>query len=137
MTTYTFCMNEDGKMPVGIKETLARLFPSLAGKKIRLSIEEAKDKRSLDQNAYYRGFVLTHVRHVRLENGDPVSLDQAHEDLLEQFSPRVEGKTLLGKPYSRAKRTHEMNVEEMANFITVITATMADFGNPMPIREDL
>lgn len=135
MTTYTFCMLEDGKMPIGIKETLARLFPSFAGKKIRLSIEEAKDKRSLNQNSYYRGYVLTHVRHIRAENGDPVSLDKAHEDLLEEFAEQVGSKTFTGRRYTRPMRTHEMNVEQMANFITAITAMMANFGNPIPLNE--
>lgn len=101
---------------------------------MRLVIEEAKDKRSLGQNSYYRGFILPHVRQVRFDGGDPISLDQAHEDLLEQFAPHVEGATLLGKKYSRPKRTHEMNVEEMANFITGITAQMAQFGSPVPME---
>lgn len=137
MTTLTFCILDNGRLPEGIRETLARIFPSFAGKKMRLVIEEAKDKRSLGQNSYYRGFILPHVRQVRFKNGDPVSLDNAHEDLLEEFAPRVTGVTLLGKKYGRAKRTHEMNVTEMAEFITAITARMAQFNDPVPMQEEL
>lgn len=120
-------------MPVGMKETLRRVFPSFAGRRISLSINEAKDKRSLDQNSYYRACVLPHVRQVRFDNGDPVSLEKAHEDLLQEFSPRVEGKTLDRKSYARPKRTREMSVPEMSEFITAITAAMANFGNPIPM----
>lgn len=134
-TSYSFWMREDGKLPDSMKVTLARIFPSYAGKKISLDIHEAKDKRSLDQNSYYRGYILTHVRQVRFDNGDPISLDKAHEDLLEEFAPRIEGKMLAGKIYTRAKRTHEMDVKEMSDFVTAITATMANFGYPVPMFE--
>lgn len=135
MANYSFYMGMDGKLPMGMKQTLAYVLPAYAGQKVSLSISPAKEKRSLDQNDYYRGYVLTHVRRVRLENGDAVTLDAAHEDLLEEFAPRVEGVTLKGKQYSRAKRTHEMSAPEMSEFITAITARMAEFGEPIPMYE--
>ena len=128
-------MLENGEMPAGIKQTFAKMLASFAGKKIRLYIEEAKEKRSLNQNSYYRGFVLTHVRQVRFENGDPVSLDKCHEDLLAEFAPYIQGTTVTGRSYSRPMRTHEMSVQEMATFITAITAMMANFGMSIPLSE--
>jgi len=128
-------MLENGKMPEGMKATLLNVFPSYAGKKIKLSIAEAKEKRSLDQNAYYWTAIVPHVRKVRFDMGDPLSIDQVHEDLLKQFAPVVSGKDLMGGQYARPKRSKEMSVAEMAEYITAITATMAQFGNPVPLRE--
>lgn len=135
MTTYTFCILPDGRLPVGIKETLARVFPSFAGKKVKLSIAEAKEKRSLDQNAYYWVAIVPHVRHVRFEMGDPLSIDQVHEDLLSQFAPTISGKTLKGNTYLRPMRSKEMSVQQMADYITAITGLMAEFGHPVTMQE--
>lgn len=131
----SFYITPEGKLPIGIKETLARVFPSYAGKKLRLSIVEAKDKRSLDQNAYYWVAIVPHVRKIRFDMGDPVSLENVHEDLLAEFAPMVWRSKLLGKSYQRPMRSKEMNVEEMANYITAITARMAEIGNPVPVKE--
>jgi hypothetical protein len=128
-------MMEDGKMPIGMRETLARIFPTFAGKKIKLSISEAKEKRSLDQNSYYWAAIVPHVRQVRFDMGDPVSLDECHEDLLTEFAPMVWKSKLMGKSYQRPMRSKEMNVEQMANYITAITAKMAEFGNPVPTKD--
>lgn len=63
--------------------------------------------------------------------GDALSLDAVHEDLLTQFAPTKPGKAMDGKAYTRPMRTREMSKEEMANFITAITAMMVDF-EPVP-----
>lgn len=137
MPSYTFFMQETGKLPDAIKQTLANVLPSYAGKKVRLSIDEAKDKRSLDQNAYMHGVIIAHVRKVRFDNGDPVSIEQAHEDLLKQFAPTVECRTIKGEIYTRPMRSKEMSVKEMADYLTAITAFMANFGAPVPIQGDV
>lgn len=135
MNTYTFCMLENGKMPEGMRLTLANIFPSFAGKKLKLTIAEAKEKRSKSQNDYYWTAIVPHVRKVRFEMGDPLSTEQVHEDLLAQFAPGKEAKRLDGQSYNRPMRSKEMSVPEMAEYITAITACMAQFGNPVPTKE--
>lgn len=132
MPDYTFIMQQDGKLPVGMKDTLGRVLPSYAGKKIKLSINEAKDKRSLDQNSYYWVAIVPHVRQVRFDNGDPMSIEATHEDLLNEFAPTVECKRIDGSTYTRPMRSKEMSVDQMAQYMTAITARMAQFGNPIP-----
>lgn len=135
MNTYTFCMLETGKMPDGMRQTLANILPAFAGKKLKLTIAEAKEKRSLDQNAYYWSAIIPHVRKVRFDMGDALSIDQVHEDLLAQFAPSVRAKTADAKAYVRPMRSKEMSVPQMADFITAITACMAEFGSPVPIMD--
>lgn len=103
----------------------------MAGKKVLLSLAEAKDKRSLDQNALYWSAIVPHVRNFRLEMGDPVSIDQTHEDLLAQFAPVVESKRMDGTSYIRPMRSKEMNVEQFSAYVTAIIAAMAQFDNPV------
>lgn len=135
MSTYTFCMLETGKMPDGMRTTLANVFPSYAGKKIRLSIDEAKEKRSNDQNSYYWSAIVPFVRYARFEMGDPLSLNAVHEDLLKQFAPTVTVRGLNGEAYTRPMRSKEMTVSQMAAYITAISGTMASMGYPVPVRE--
>lgn len=129
-------MLANGKMPDGMRSTLANVFPSYAGKKIKLSISEAKEKRSLDQNSYYWTAIVPYVRKARFDMGDPLSIDQVHEDLLGQFSPTIDAKKIDGSLYVRVKRSKEMNVNEMASYITAIIGFMASIGYPVPIHED-
>lgn len=121
-------------MPDGMRSTLANVFPSYAGKKIKLSIAEAKEKRSLDQNSYYHVAIVPHVRYARFEMGDPLSIDAVHEDLLKQFAPTVTVKGLDGSLYTRPMRSKEMSVSEMAIYITAISGVMATMGYPVPMR---
>lgn len=136
MKRLSFLVTEDGKLPEGIKSTLKWVIPSFAGKKVELSIGEAKDKRSLDQNAYYWTVVVPHVQKVRLENGDPVTEDTVHEDLLFEFSPRVDGKCIKINNGKRPMRSKEMSVKEFSDYVTAITSAMAAFGNPVPTRKE-
>lgn len=136
MSNYTFCMLENGKMPEGMRLTLQNVFPSFAGKKIRLSIAEAKEKRSQDQNSLYWASIVPHVRKARFDMGDPLSIDQVHEDLLGQFSPTIGAKKIDGSAYVRVKRSKEMTVNEMASYITAITGFMASIGYPLPVQDN-
>lgn len=136
MPNYTFNMLDNGKMPEGMKATLSNVLPTYAGKKIRMSIGEAKEKRSLDQNSYYWAAVVPHIRNARFETGDPLTMEQVHEDLLSQFAPLVTVRLLDGTTRTRPMRSKEMSVEQMANYITAITAYMVAYGNPIKEPKD-
>lgn len=133
--TLTFFVTAEGKLPIGIKTAMAKIVPNFAGKKVRLSIGEAKEQRSLNQNSYYRGVVLPHVRYAMGEEGDMRSMDTWHEILIEEFSPLVEAVSLHGEAKMRHLRTHEMTMEQMAKFITAVSAEMTSRGYPVPMLE--
>ena len=134
--TLSFRIQPDGKLFPGTREMLSKLFPLYADKLVRFSIEEAKEKRSLDQNAYYWVAIVPAVRAYRLELGDPLSKEQIHEDLLSQFAPTVTGKKLDGTIYTRPMRSKEMSVNEMATYLTAITGWMATEGYPISTIEN-
>lgn len=132
--TLTFKVLDTGKLPEGIKHTLSVLFPAYAGKTLRLSISEAKEKRSLEANAYYWVAIVPHMRKFRFECGDALSIEQVHEDMLAQFAPTVTGKRPDGTLYTRPMRSKEMSVSEMAQYINCITAWLATEGWPVPME---
>lgn len=53
MRELTFMMPDNGKLPEVIKMALVGDLPKLASKKVKFSYGESKDKRSLNQNAYW------------------------------------------------------------------------------------
>jgi hypothetical protein len=132
----SFMVQENGTLTEGARQTCARVISGFAGKHIHITIAEKKEKRSLDQNAYYRGVVLPHVRAVMMEAGHPESTDYWHEVLLESFAPMVQTVNIHGEVIGmRPKRTHNMTMEEMATFITAVSAEMASRGDPVPARD--
>lgn len=135
MPSYSFIVTPEGKLPQGIKTTLASLIPAFAGKKMRLTIEEAKDKRNLGQNSLYRGYVLPHLRMAMFQDGDARSLDEWHEVLLASFAPTIMREGLNGQRTQQPKRTREMSEKEMSDFIAAIDAETASRGYPRPIPE--
>jgi len=94
MNTLYCKMLDDGKLPDGAKSALATLLPKYAGKEISITIAEKKDKRNLEQNKFYWKVIVPHVREVRAKHGDMVGEDTAHEDLLFEFAPRLEGRCI-------------------------------------------
>ncbi len=132
MKTFSFQVQDNGKLTDISRQIMANIIATLAGKRIKISVSEWKEKRSLDQNALYWAAIVPHVRKVRFDNGDPLTTEQVHEDLLAQFAPSVTMKRLDSTIYTRPMRSKEMSVPEMAAYITAITETMAAFGFPVP-----
>lgn len=104
------------------------------GQRVAIEIRPAGKKRSNQANAYYWAVIVPHVRNFRLEQGDPVSIEQVHEDLLQDYSPTTTGRRLSGAGYIRPLRSSEMSVQQMNDYITAITATMAQMGAPVPME---
>ena len=132
MKQFSFQVQDNGKLTDISRQIMANIIATLAGKRIKISVSEWKEKRSLDQNALYWAAIVPHVRKVRFDNGDPLTTEQVHEDLLAQFAPSVTMKRMDSTVYTRPMRSKEMSVPEMAAYITAITETMAAFGFPVP-----
>jgi hypothetical protein len=135
MTDLSFQVQDNGRLTDAARQIVANFIAAMPGKRIKLSISEWKEKRSINQNDYYWVAIVPHVRKVRFEMGDPLSTEQVHEDLLAQFAPAKTATRLDKTTYQRPMRSKEMSVSQMADYITAITACMADFGFPVPIRE--
>jgi len=132
-----FYVTPEGKLPEVIKKNLQTIIPTFAGKRIRFEIKEWKETRSIDQNSYYWGVILPHVRMVMLESGDANTVEYWHEALLSTFAPLVDVVNIHGEVIKQPQRSHQMDVATMANYITAISAEMASRGFPVPIKEGM
>lgn len=130
--SYSFFVTDQGMLPTSIRQTLANVVPLFKGMKVKLTIALHKDKRSLSQNDYYHAAVIPAVRLARFDMGDPVTLDECHEDLLAQFAPAVTARKSDGGAYARPKRSKELNTEEFANYITAIQGFFGQLGHIIP-----
>lgn len=132
MAQFTFYVTESGRLPQGIASTLTARLKELAGKKCTIKLEEAKDKRSNDANAFYWSCVVPLVRQFRLEQGDAVSLEDVHEDLLQEFSPLVERKMMDGTVKLVPMRSKHMTVEQFHKYILAIEVRLNEFSIYFP-----
>ena len=109
-----------------------------AGKKVRIMLSENIAKRSLQANSFYWACVVPAVREFRMDNGDTVSNEQVHEDLIAEFAPQIECRALdpkAGKAIGRRyKRTSEMDKKEMADYIDAIRTRLAAFVFHIPVE---
>ena len=79
MTEFCFKVDENGLPPVAMHKALKQAYKDFAGKVIRWSIVERKEKRSSPQNAFYWGVAIPIIREAFLERGQVLSADDAHE----------------------------------------------------------
>lgn len=133
MRSPSFQVPDNGKLTDGSRQVMANIIAGYAGKRIKITVQEWKEKRSLDQNSLYRGYILPHVRKVMFEAGDARSLEAWHEVLIETFSPIIEYVDMKNIMKHRHLRTHEMDTKQMGEFITAISAEMASRGYPVPV----
>lgn len=72
---------ENGHITDGCRQAIAKALQSLNGKFAKITIEERKKKRSLNQNNFYWGCVVPAIVNMFNEAGNNVDSDQAHEFL--------------------------------------------------------
>lgn len=132
MRPLHFRVLPNGRLPDGIRETLKRVIPEYAGQYMTLELKQRKEKRNLDQNAFYWGVIIPEVRKYKLEQGDAMCEDEIHEELLNIFAPRQEKVDMMGNPYNCILRSSKMDVQQFSLYCTAIIAKMAEFGHPIP-----
>lgn len=71
-------VDERGKIPRLIWETLVHCVSKVPGKRVRLTISVYRKKRSNQQNAFYFGVVVPLVRNFFLDKGNNATADEIH-----------------------------------------------------------
>jgi hypothetical protein len=124
---------QNGKMRLEDKEGMILWMNSLEGKKIQVTIEKRKRKRTSgkhdekgNQNGYLHGVVLPICSK---ELG--YTIEEMKEIFIQMFSPYkiVE---FAGKKIEIKKRTSEMTTVEFNEFIELIFLKMAEIGIVIP-----
>lgn len=69
----------NGHLEAPVRAKLADVMRRYEGKKLRITVSEAKKRRSNAQNAYYFGVVVPAIRGLFAEAGTALSSDETHE----------------------------------------------------------
>lgn len=131
-------VQENGRLPVYVGEKLRDLLKELAGKKVYLSLEEdiPQTTCSLAALRYYRGVLLPAARKYRANQGDPVSPEKCHEELLSTFSEYTDIRGFDGVIRSLPKRTHTgdepLDDKEFYKFCLAVEGFLASEGVVLP-----
>lgn len=99
----------------------------------RISIKPYRQKRTLDQNAYYWVAIVTPFREWLKENwGQSVTLDQAHDTLKLALLevPKVNG--IMMMPHS-----HTLNIEQFSEYIELAIEFLRVKCDVMVIPSDM
>jgi hypothetical protein len=105
---------------------------SFEGKKITITLEKLKKKRTTPQNSFYWGVVVPLIRQGLNEIGHYYTNQQAHELLKQHIAdnyPEVitEELTLNGKTTRRIKSTSELTTSEFMDYSEVVAQFAADY----------
>jgi hypothetical protein len=128
----------DGHLPTMVRERIKNTLNKLIGKKVYITIQEAKDKCTIDALRYYRGVLVPAVRAYRAEQGDPVTPECCHEQLLVTFSEYETIVGLDGIPHSVPKRTFTtetvLDKDGFYKYCLAIEGFLANEGVPIKMR---
>lgn len=131
----SFYILESGKLPEGIKATLARVIPTLAGKKVKLELVEADDKRTLSQNAFYWTAIIPSIRDYLMREGETKHLsdDYIHyKILLPTYAPRFTAEGLDKVEREGIITSSQMTKKQFSEYILKIEADMCNFNITLP-----
>ena len=125
----TFGNSKNGKLHI-IKR--AEFWQSFAivfkeSDRLRVIIEKVYSKRSGQQNRYYWGVVISVLLFEVQAQGNEISRDELHEELLKMFAPKKEIKNKNGEFFEVPMRSHEMNRSEMSDYTESVRRWAADF----------
>jgi hypothetical protein len=103
-----------------------RILGNYEPAKIRVTVAPNREKRSLDQNAYYWGFVVPPI--CEYTGYTPKQQDDVFQHL---FAPR-EVKKWRGREVVTIKHCKDLSTGEFAEFLERIIAEAADMGIVIP-----
>lgn len=112
-------VDEKGKMHVYDQKYLKYAIAKLAGKEVVVKIMERDDTRTIPQNKYLHGGIITplaeHYKGLGAHNKELFK-----EVMKEMFAPKIEIETFDGRKIERPIGTSMMTKKEMMNFIEAI-----------------
>ena len=131
-----FRVLDNGKLPEGVKATLARIIPTYAGKEMVLTLEPAKKRRSLSQNSFFHGPFLDALTDMFLEAGNDIDRDTVKDIAKEKFGLRVSVTMPDGVIESKPKSTREYTTTEIEEFMEKIRAWAARYDHQLPFPNE-
>jgi len=129
----------DCKLTPEIIKGISTAVSNLNGKIIKITIEESKKKRSLNQNAYYFGVVVQAVLQMFIEAGNDVDDEEVHLFLKREVGKLT--KIITDKQGNKStilQSTARLSTIEFEQYLERIRAWAAGLGVVIPLpRENI
>ena len=118
---YNGEVSPEGKMRIFRQKDFIKEIKNLAGKLIKITIERRYNKRSLSQNAYWHGVVVSKVREGLAAKGFIFTAKEVHELLRLKFAVAEKVNEDTGEVIEYIKSTSEMSVGEFMDFMSEVS----------------
>jgi len=112
------------------REIMRKSIASLDGKRVRIWIEEEKNRRSIEHNSYY-WVILTYIQD---ETGNDKNF--LHDFFRRKYLPIKEVEA-FGKRFESLTSTTELSVGEMMEYTDKIKIFAAEWGITLPERDQI
>jgi hypothetical protein len=110
----------DGALRLHKRKEFDNLLKDFKGSDVLITVSKKFKRRSVNQNSYYWGVVVTEIRDRLNELGHNVTLDLTHEMLKARFNVQESVNESTGEVFSFPKSTTEMNTEAFCEYIDKI-----------------
>jgi hypothetical protein len=133
---FTALVNK-GCLPKGIADQIADVVRRMDGKRLRIKIEEFKQRRSSPQNRYYHGVCVKLVTQMFRDAGNNVNEDDVH-----LFLKLRVGKLLQvivspdGEVHKSVGSTKKLSKQEFEVYLEKIRAWAAGFDLIIPLPNE-
>ncbi len=127
---------DGGRLDVRARQQIKRLFSLLEGRRVRLTVEEVKRKRSNNQNAYYWGVVVPMVQELFKDAGTDAEAQDIHEFLKGYVGGMRKVVVVKGKPYTILQSTASLGTIEFEDYLEKIRAWAAGIGLQIPFPHE-
>jgi hypothetical protein len=132
-----FSKVEKGHLNDHCRQSIANALKSLEGKFAKITIEEKKKIRSLNQNAFYWGYIIPVIVNFFNEYGNNVDAEQVHEFLKENVGKLNQNVVFPdGQVKEVTGSTANLNTMEFENYLTKIRVWAAEWGVIIPIPNE-
>ena len=118
---------KDSKTVKAWKYDLRDYLTSLPDGSYTLTVQKAKESRSLEQNALYWKWIGI------ISEDLGYYPEEMHEAFIEQFAPVYTARDLNGKPKQKRTRTSNMSVEQMGKYLDRISHFCAEHSIRLPL----
>lgn len=126
-----------GKLDQNISSHLSMCLRNMEGKRVRITLEEAKRRRSNNQNAYYWGVVIPIILAMFKDAGNDVDETEVHEYLKEHIGGLKHVMTTPdGIRKSVVTSSTKLTTQEFEDYMEKVRAWAAEFDLIIPLPNE-
>lgn len=126
----------NGRLPREVGEAVRDVLRRFEGKRMTVTVERYRRKRSNPQNAFYWGCVIPRIQLMFEEAGSSVSAEEVHDFLRSECRITREIIDPLGEVHSTLRSSTELDTSEWEDWMEKIRAWAGERGHQIPFPNE-